>query len=134
MKRLLFVTIILIFGGCSTANQPSPSQNPALNSVSKSTAAKEKKGLMQESLDSWIHDDWEKNTKDFEEKKSVHEKKQEQKTVKQQEKSIRQRRDSSEKGFLQHYVDKAVYYNEKTKKETSPSHVEELNSLPAIGK
>ena len=141
MKTLLIVTILLIFSGCASQNEPTPSQNKALNSVSKSTAQTRQKGWMQEHLDSWLHNDWEKNTEGFE--KSDTQKPTSNKTnatVKEHTVVIRENNTTAESSkkeddsfTLQHYVDKIKYYNEH-KKSSGPSHVEELEKMPVIGK
>ena len=136
------VTILLIFGGCVSQNEPSPSQNDALNRVSKSTADTNEKGYLQEHFDSWLQNDWEKNTKGFE--KSDTRKSTSRKIGKVQEteaakepKKIAVEKNAAKKEddsfTLQHYVDKIKYYNEH-KKSSGPSHVEELEKMPVIGK
>ncbi len=132
MKNLYYVTIILIlFNGCDATNQPSPSQNEILNKVSKSNAAKEKKGLMQESFDSWLASDWDKNTQGFEEsKKEEHAPLKSEKNIAKKETQIKPKK---EEGFLQHYVDKVIYYHEHEEEDNSTSHVEEMEKLPVIG-
>ena len=142
MRTLLIVTILLIFGGCASQNQPTPSQNDALNSVSKSSADTKEKGYLQEHLDSWLQNDWEKNTEGFEksdEQKSTSKKNtqiQQRDAVKEEKKEVSLEKSAKEEDdsfTLQHYVDKIKYYNEH-KKSSGPSHVEELEKMPVIGK
>ena len=135
MKTLLIVTILLIFSGCASQNAPSPSQNDALNRVSKSNASTKKRGWMQEHLAFWLKEDWEKTTEEFEKKekqKSTYIKTNKKADPKEQEEASK---DSStkEKSFsLQYYVNKIKYYNEH-KKSSGPSHLEELEKMPVIG-
>jgi len=142
MKNLIYVTVILTFVGCSSP-QVAPSQNDALNAISKSNASTKKDGAMQRALDDWLENDWEKNTKGFEETKQteavettrtnndedVKENFSEEKRVKKTTSSS----NNNESFTLQHYVDKAKYYMEHKKTHTK-SHVKELEALPVIGK
>ena len=142
MKTLLIVTILLIFGGCASQNQPTPSKNDALNRISKSSADTEEKGYLQEHLDSWLQNDWEKNTEGFEKsdaqkatsKKDEQVRKTDVTKVEKKETSVEKSSKEEDESFtLQHYVDKIKYYNEH-KKSSGPSHVEELEKMPVIGK
>ena len=108
------VSVLLIFV-ISLMAKP-PSQNRALNSISPSNNA-EKKGTLQNSLDSWLKDDWEPTQKETK-KESLH---------------VKEDDNSSFK--LQNYVDKWKRYSEKkASKPKKPSHVEMINSLPVIGR
>ena len=142
MKMLLMVTILLIFGGCASQNQPTPSQNDALNRISKSSADTKEKGYLQEHLDSWLKNDWEKNTKGFDKsdaQKSTSKKSaqvQQRDVVKESKKEASVEKSAEEENdsfTLQHYVDKIKYYNEH-KKSSGHSHLEELEKMPVIGK
>ena len=166
MKKLLTVTILLIFSGCASQNTPSPSQNKALNSVTNSTAQKERKGWMQEQLDSWLEEDEGKSSKELEksdtQKSTINEpetnknetvtqpvpkkpqntnevqtdlKKEKTPAQKSQTVSKEQKDSEQEEGSftLQHLVDKLKSSNEDKKGSSHPSHVEELNKMPAIG-
>ncbi len=144
MKTLLIVTILLGLGGCASQNEPTPSQNKALNSVSKSTADTKEKGYLQEHLDSWLEKEWEPATAGFEKRKQKT-------TTKDNLPSEPSRAETSansddavdvsqkstqsedESFTLQHYVDKAKYYMEHKKKSNAPSHVEKLKKMPVIG-
>ena len=53
---LLISSLLLV--GCATNATVSPSQNSSLNTVSPNTAAASKGGMMQNSLDSWLKEDW----------------------------------------------------------------------------
>ena len=145
MKTLLIVTILLIFGGCVSQNQPTPSQNDALNRISKSSADTKEKGYLQEHLDYWLQNDWEKNTEGFEKsdaqkstsKKDEQVRKADVTNVEKKEafvdKSNKENKEKDESFTLQHYVDKMKYYSEH-KKSSGPSHMEELENMPVIGK
>ena len=100
---------------------PTPSQNPALNAVSPSvTATSEGEGIMQKKLDPWVEEEWSATV----EKNST----------------IKELNEDEDRPFtIQEYVDKAgVYLNEKEKQKAEgsqkPSHVQEMEHMPAIGK
>jgi hypothetical protein len=115
MKSIFLVLIFII----TLLAQP-PSQNGALNSISPSSHTKEHDNSLQKSLDSWLKDDWEPAQKKVKsEKKVLH---------------VKEKEDNST-FKLQTYVDKWSQYNkEKASEPKKPSHVEMINSLPAIGK
>jgi len=53
------IAACLVLTGCVSNNMGvSPSQNPALQSVSTNTAASAKGGVMQRSLDEWLKEEW----------------------------------------------------------------------------
>ena len=140
-KLLISGVVVSSFLGCNSVSNPTPTTNEALNNVSNSNAGKEEKGLMQKSLDGWMKSDWDKNTKDF--KKEQTQKKDELHVEEENTKSPSKKKIASQKQnvknkedtrFLQHYVNKMEYHNKHTKEDKTPSHVEELNKLPAIGK
>ncbi len=116
MKSIL-LSSTLVF----TLFAQAPSQNSALKSISPSGSQKNTPSAIQNSLDSWLRDDWEPAQKKNQEKeKSLH--------VKEKEKN-------SSSFKLQSYVNKWEKYNkEKASEPKKPSHVEMINSLPAIGK
>jgi hypothetical protein len=108
---------IFTLGLCSIAlmAQP-PSQNSALNAISPDSNYKHKNTKMQNSLDSWLEDEW-KPTQEKEEKVTKNEKKEDNSSFK-----------------LQNYVDKWSAYNkEKEKEPKKESHLDKINSLPVIG-
>lgn len=49
-------TLLLV--GCTNQNGVSPSQNPSLNAISKSSASSHEPGIMQRSLDNWLKSEW----------------------------------------------------------------------------
>ena len=149
MKRLGLVTILLIFAGCSSSqNQPTPTQNESLNTISKSSAAKKgEKGWIQKNLDEWYEGDWKKNTKGFEEESEPKaavssatkeeegvEVIQDTKNISTEEKNTQKQKTKSNPYTLQHIVDKTEYYFEHKEKTPGPSHVEEMEKMPVIGK
>ncbi len=86
---------------------------------------------MQRHLDSWLQNDWRKGTEQFEVSGK--------KAAAQSEKRVREREDQNSSGeektfTLQYYVDKIKYYSEHKKKSSAPSHVEEMETMPVIGK
>ena len=129
MKKIINISILLIVSslyiGCQDVSNPSPTQNEALNGVSNSNANKKNKGIMQNSLDSWLKEDWEKNTKGYDENQTKTEE-----VLVSKDKNTKK----DEKGFLQYYVDKAFYYNKHKSKKEEKSHAKELEKLPVIGK
>ena len=118
--------IIIFLSGCTNSSQNiTPSQNSALNSISKSNAGTEKKGAMQKSLDSWLQEDW---------TPTVSKDKEIQKKYMQEEKS-KHFVDKKERNFtLQEYVDKASAYMKAKPNDYNSSNVHKLKSLPVIGK
>jgi hypothetical protein len=133
----LIITAFLLNSCASSQTKVAPSQNAALNTISKSNASKEKEGAMQKSLNSWLHDDWGPTVaKDKEiRKKYMHEgKKQEVKTsVKETQES--HYIDKENKNFtLQEYVDKAAAYMRAKPNDYNSSNVHKLESMPVIGK
>ena len=142
MKTIQTVTILtafsIVFAGCQSVKQPTPSQNSALNTISKSSAAKKQNYALQRSLDHWLATDWKENTKGFEaqhkQKSQIKSATQPQTPQQQKEKqsSVTKKDKTTKGGFLQYYVDKFVYYQEHLPK--TPSHVEELEKMPVIGK
>ena len=128
MKALLTVTILLIFGGCVSQKQPSPTQDPALNAISSSSAQSSKEGFMQRALDDWLENEWEEKTKTYQEQKHSDNTK-----LKNVKKDITKDKKESQEGFLQHYVDKALYYNARPKENNQSSLVKELEKMPAVG-
>jgi len=147
MKQLITIThslvAILILGGCASNNKMvTPSQNSALNSVSKSTAAVKKEGIMQKSLDSWLKTDWEptinkdkKIQKKYLKKETANDldtnntnntttEKKEDKYVEREDKNF----------TLQEYVDKAEAYSKAHSSDKQESNVKKLDAMPVIGK
>ncbi|QOP45119.1 hypothetical protein [Sulfurimonas paralvinellae] len=142
MKQLitisqLIITAFLLNSCASSTTKVAPSQNSALNSISKSNAAIEKEGAMQKSLDSWLHDDWEPTIakdKEIQKKYMKEEKGIESNTsaTKTQESHFV---DKEDKNFtLQEYVDKAAAYMRAKPNDYNSSNVHKLESMPVIGK
>ena len=119
MKQLLDKTLItlslLLLIGCSTKGEISPSKNSALNSVSNS-GGKEKKSFLQNSLDSFVKEDWIPTLNDNKEIQEKYEEKE-------------------EKSFtLQEFVDKSEAYLDAHPSDHENSNVHKLESMPVIGK
>lgn len=108
----------------TTYTEPaSPSENPALQSVSPALTASNKNAehrILQQKTNAWIEEEWtpkvETNT------------------------TIKAQNEEKERPFtLQEYVDKAGVYlrekeNEEAGKPKEPSHKEQMDALPVIGK
>ncbi|SFV55200.1 hypothetical protein MNB_SM-6-1527 [hydrothermal vent metagenome] len=92
-----------------------PSQNNALNNISKSNASTKKEGAMQHTLDSWLHEDWEPTLS---------------KNKKIQKKYMHKDRNFT----LQEYVNKASAYMKAKPNNYNNSNVHKLESMPVIGK
>ena len=148
--KYLSVTLLLLFlFGCS--KQPdtdskniihnnvspsipskSPSSNSALNAVSPNT---HKHGYLQNSYDRWEKEEWEPAMADEHHPSTPApvEKTPETVPVTTPESSVQK----DDNNFtLQHFYDKWNRYLEKEEKERdpTPSHVERLDTMPAIGK
>ena len=137
MKQLIIITntltALLLLSGCGSSTTVAPSQNSALNSISKSSAAKEKKGMMQSSLDNWLETDWEPTvSKDKEIQKKYMQKATNDKKEVGSKVTYVERED---KPFtLQEYVDKAEAYIKAKPNDYEHSNVKKVESLPVIGK
>lgn len=130
-----FITLISLTG-CTAHGGVSPAQNNELNSVSPTTLNK-KPGLMQNSLDNWLQNEWEPTVEKDPEiqkkymKKEVVTQGEENTTSTQKIKYI----ENKERAFtLQEYVDKAVAYQKAKPNDENSSHVKQMESLPVIGK
>jgi len=117
--NILFLTLLLT--ACAPDTEVTPSQNSALNSISNSNAHS-KNGAMQQSLNSWLKNEWEPTVK---EDKKI------QKKYMKKEKTFVEKEDSF---TLQEYVDKAAVYMKAHPNDYNSSNVHKLESLPAIGK
>ncbi len=145
MKQLiiispLIITAFLLNSCASSQTEVAPSQNAALNSISKSNASAKKEGAMQKSLDSWLHDDWEPTvSKD----KTIQKKYMQEEKVQQNEQTQTSANKAKESHFvdkedknftLQEYVDKASAYMKAKPNDYNSSNVHKLESMPVIGK
>ena len=114
IDKILISLSLLFIIGCSTKAEISPSENSALNNISNS-GKKEKKGFLQNSLDSFIEEDW---TPTLNENKEIQEKYEEE----------------EEKSFtLQEFVDKSEAYLDAHPSDHENSNVHKLESMPVIG-
>jgi len=110
------INIILVFASlslisCKKIDSVYPSQNEALNSITKSNYKTNNTKHIQDNIKST-----EKETKDIIEKKKV----------------LKEEADKKSDYTMQYYFDKASRYLDAKPKTTS--HKEELDKLPAIGK
>ena len=124
MKQLIsqsnLILSFLFLGGCSTYVEKAPSQNDALNSVSKSNAKKEQSYWLQDQLDSFVEDEWNPTM---------------QKDKEIQEKYGEDKKTKEEKHFtLQELADKQAAYRKAHPVDHSKSNVTKLESMPVIGK
>ncbi|MDF1879540.1 hypothetical protein JHD46_07820 [Sulfurimonas sp. SAG-AH-194-C20] len=120
MKQLINTTAIILsltlFMGCVTNPKTSPSENKALNSISKSNAKKKKSYFMQNRTDAFLEKEWKETVLEDKEIKEKYE-------------------DNKDKSFtLQEFVDKAEVYNKKKPTNSSTSNVSKLKAMPVIGK
>ena len=115
MKKLIsYIILAVILNSCSASKPTNPSQNSALNSISKSSQ-KSEKGSMQNNLDKWLQEEWEPSVK---------------KDTKTQEKYSDKSRDFK----LQEYVDKASLYLKEHNSTDESSHSQKVQTLPVIWK
>jgi len=143
MKQLiiispLIITAFLLNSCASSTTEVAPSQNSALNSISKSNASTKKEGAMQKSLDSWLHDDWEPTvSKDKEIQKKYMKEEKVQENVKPSVNETQESHfvDKENKNFtIQEYIDKASAYMKAKPNDYNSSNVKKLESMPIIGK
>jgi hypothetical protein len=125
MKTIIFISTMLLN---ALLCAQTPSQNPQLNAISPSGTSKKSEGFMQNSLDTWLQNDWEPTQEKLDSEEKV--------LSTSIEKPLELNATQEESPFkLQTYVDKWKRYNkEREKAPKSPSHVEKINALPAIGK
>jgi hypothetical protein len=106
----------------ASAGTVSPSENPALQSISPSPTAggaNDEHRLLQQKTNTWIEEEWTPRV--------------------ETNATIREQNEDEDRPFtLQEYVDKAgVYLKEKEKEQAgkprSPSHKEQMDELPVIG-
>lgn len=118
MKQLINKTMITLNSallvGCVTSPKVAPSQNSALNSISKSNASKKQSYFMQKEMDEFIDGKWKETVLEDKEIKEKYE-------------------DKEDKTFtLQEFVDKAEVYNKNKPTGDSKSNVSKLESMPVI--
>lgn len=149
---ILTTTTVFTLSSCAHSAPVAPSQNDALNKISNSKG-KEKKGYMQEGLDTWLEKDWmpavsadtnvQEKYMQKNENVKVHtittqeelEANSSKKLSTQSQKSEVKYVEKPNKPFtLQEYVDKTEAYMRARKVDVNNSHVEKLNSMPVIGK
>jgi hypothetical protein len=136
INNIIFAFIALSTVACKSTNAVPPSQNKALNSISKSNGETKRKGFLQESLDANINNSTDENkdkekVDDSKEKILINEESKESKKTTQDIKT-QEVEDTKHEYTMQYYFDKAVDYMSSKPKTTS--HVEEMNSMPVIGK
>jgi len=140
MKHLITKTTLIILSssliiGCSSLSSSAPSQNAALNSISKSNAAKPKDGYMQSMMDSWLKNDWTPTiSKDKNIQKKYMRKDGSTKTIYKDGREEVHYVEKDDKPFtLQEYVDKASAYRKAHPNDYEHSNVKKLESMPVIG-
>lgn len=106
--------IALMFIGCTSQSNVSPSQNQSLQAVSPSKTDNAN-GSLQKSLNSWIDEEW---TPTLEKNETIQE--------------INE--DKSRDFKLQEYVDKMNVYMNESNASQKEAHHEKINTLPVIGK
>ncbi len=134
MRRLIIPILYIavqFLTACAGNETAPPSSNTALESISPDGNDKQKKGYMQRHYDQWVTEEWEPATAG--------------RTAADTDSPTPEtsgdtvKRDHLQKGdtdgTLQKYVDKWSFYLETQEKEhnRTPSHVRELETLPAIG-
>jgi len=129
---LISTFTLVLLTACAQSNPTAPSQNSALNSISPT---KEKTdGWMQNSLDSWLKDDWEPKVSND---KKIQEKYMETKIIRDANGSSEKVEfvEKDDKGFtLQEYVDKIkAYVDSKKDDKKEESHADKMKSMPVIG-
>ncbi len=141
MKHIIIKTTLTILSssliiGCSSTNSVAPSQNSALNSISKSNAQKPKDGFMQKSMDNWFTNDWTPTiSKDKDIQKKYMRKDGSTKVVYKDGREEVHYVEKDDKPFtLQEYVDKASAYRKAHPNDYEHSNVKQLESMPIIGK
>jgi hypothetical protein len=131
----------------------SPSQNPQLNAITPSGKIEpEKKGFLQKSYETWEKEEWEPNTQADRETETAEKPEPATDTAPEPVKDVTVPESKTEtetpetskeaeevnasKTFkLQYYIDKwGRYLDEKEKQKSGPSHTEELEQMPVIGK
>ncbi len=135
MRRLiipiLYITVQFLTACAGNETAP-PSSNTALESISPDGNDKQKKGYMQRHYDQWVTEEWEPVTA---EKADTDADLPASKTAEGTVKHDRIQKNDTD-GTLQKYVDKWSFYLETTQEKEhnrTPSHVRELETLPAIG-
>ena len=145
MKQLittsLTISALILLSGCATDAPVAPSQNSDLNKISNSNG-KEKPGLMQKSLDSWLKNEW---TPTVNKDKKVQKKYLKKVNIKKIDTNadIKETSNATEEKYvenkernftLQEYVDKASAYMKAHPDDGKESHTKQLESMPVIGK
>jgi hypothetical protein len=151
MKNITTLTLtissVILLSACGGSNTPTPTRNTALSSVSPTSATKEG-GLMQNSLDTWLKDDWTPTVEKDPTIRKKYMKAEKQESVSKSNtledpkeassSSIEQEttyvEDKDRNFTLQEYVDKAGAYMKAHKNDKTESNVEKMNSMPVIGK
>jgi hypothetical protein len=132
IKLTLLSTLVL--AGCSNSALISPSQNSALNAITPH--GKEKDGVMQKSLDSWLKEDWTPTVEKDEKIRDKYMEKIEEKPSQIKSSSDKEITyiEKEDKPFtLQEFTDKATVYLKAQEDNSTTSHVKKLESMPVIG-
>jgi hypothetical protein len=137
MKQLittsLTTSLFILLSGCVSDAPVAPSQNSDLNKISNS-GGKEKPGLMQKSLNSWLKNEW---TPTVNKDKKIQKKYLKKENVKGSRNNNSEEKyvEDKERNFtLQEYVDKASVYMKAHPSDDKESNVKKLENMPVIGK
>ncbi len=138
MKQLittsLAISLFILLNGCTTDTPVAPSQNSDLNKISDSNG-KDKPGLMQKSLDSWLKNEWTPTVSKDKKVQMKYLKKVDSNVTTTDKNSEVKYVEKEDKNFtLQEYVDKSEAYLKAHPSDDKDSHVKKLESMPVIGK
>jgi hypothetical protein len=136
MKKPIQLTLTALtfvaLSACSYTSKPSDSQKNALESVSSDTHPKEK-GAMQNSLDTWLSQDWTPTVEKDENIQKKYMDSEIKKTNNGKEEHVNTE-DPKRPFTLQEYADKAGAYMKAHENDPKkPSHVEKMSKMPVIG-
>ncbi|ADN08584.1 hypothetical protein [Sulfurimonas autotrophica] len=146
MKQLittsLTASLFILLSGCATDAPVAPSQNSDLNKITNSNG-KEKPGLIQKSLDSWLKNEWTLTVNKDKKVQKKYLKKADGSLSKDTNNSTEKIDNDTEVKYvekedrnftLQEYIDKASAYMKVHPSDDKDSNVQKLESMPVIGK
>ena len=148
-SALLYSSVVFVLCGCTSHPDVSPSQNPSLRSVSPNATGISKEGYMQRNLDQWLKEEWTPMTEgspsspvpsaSAEQPLSAPSVSTESAPTVPNVQITSPKVEESTPFTLQKYADKwKVYLENKEKmkagKVQEPSHLQQMESLPVIGK
>ena len=131
LKHSIFLSLVL-FTACSTSQDISPSQNSALNKISKSNATTDK-GSMQSLLDNFLQNEW---TETLSKDKEIQKEYMQEIEVTDANGTVSKKYvEKEDKPFsIQEYVDKRAAYIKAHPSDHNKSNVHKLEMMPVIGK